>query len=181
MSGVATAIAASAVIGGVVSNKASKDANKATTEAAATATEYNQQAVDQARADLQSLYPAAQANITQGYQSAADVFGNAIPAQVDAFTQGNQAAQQAILSGMPQYQNAILGNAIDYSQMTPQQQTVPDLSFLQNATMNAVNPIAESEVMGPLLGGTSISSGFYTPPPITGGGITNNSRYNYSK
>ena len=74
----------------------------------------------QARQDAMSLFPAAAANRNLGFQSALDVFGQTIPGQLDVFQQGNVGAQQAILAGLPQAQNAILGLPVDFGAFQPQ-------------------------------------------------------------
>lgn len=78
-------------------------------------------AVNQARQDATSLFPTAAENRNLGFQSALDVFGQTIPGQVDAFQQGNVGAQQAILAGLPQVQNAIFGLPTDLTGLQPQQ------------------------------------------------------------
>lgn len=121
MSGVATAIAGSAIIGGVIGNKANKDAASAQNKATGLARDAQLQANEQARDDLFQLFPSAQQSAQQGFQGALDVFSQSIPQQQQAFTQGNVGAQQAILAGLPQMQNALLGGNIDYSQFQPVQ------------------------------------------------------------
>jgi len=93
------------------------------------------------------LFPAAQQNAQQGFQGALDVFGQSIPAQTGVFQQGNVAAQNQILAGLPQMQNAILGGQVDYSALQPTQLQMPDLSFLQQQLPQTVDPYAP--VMGP--------------------------------
>ena len=159
MSGVATAIAGAAVIGAVASSKASKSAAKASGEASDTAAAETRRATAEARKDLFKLFPAAQQNAQQGFQGAADVFGQSLPAQAQAFQQGNVGAQQALLAGLPQFQNAILGNAVDFSQLQPVQQQQPDLSFFQQQLPQAFDPFSPNQgQMGPF-------------PPSSGVGI----------
>ena len=59
------------------------------------------------------------------------MFGQSLPAQTDVFQQGNVGAQQAILSGLPQIQNALLGGNVDFSQLQPFEAQTPDLGFFQ--------------------------------------------------
>jgi len=98
-----------------------------------------QQSTEQARNDLFKLYPAAQQNLQQGFQGALDVFGQSLPAQTQVFQQGNVGAQQQLLAGLPQIQNALLGGAIDYSQFQPVS-LQPDISFAQQQLPEFVNP-----------------------------------------
>jgi hypothetical protein len=131
MSGVATAIAGAAVVGAVASNKASKKQAEATGKASDASIAATERAVKQARGDLERLFPQAQQSLLQGYQGAADIFGQSLPAQTQAFQQGNLAAQQHILAGMPQMQNAILGGPVDYSAFQATAINPGDLSFFQ--------------------------------------------------
>lgn len=88
-------------------------------------------ASEQARGDLFNLFPAAQQNANLGFQRALDVFGQSLPAQTQAFQQGNVGAQQQLINALPQYQNALFGAPVDYSQFQPTQIQSPDLSFFQ--------------------------------------------------
>ena len=85
----------------------------------------------QARSDIMNLFPSAEANAQKGYQSALDVFGQFMPQQADVFQQGNVAAQNQILAGMPQAQNALMGGAVDYSQFQPTQLNYDPSMFQQ--------------------------------------------------
>jgi hypothetical protein len=123
--------AAAAVVGAVASSDASKRASRATTNAANTASDQTTRSAQQARGDLFDIFPQAQRTGQQGFQSALDVFGQSLPAQTDVFQQGNIGAQQAILAGLPQIQNALLGGNVDFSQLQPTQVQTPDLGFFQ--------------------------------------------------
>lgn len=65
--------------------------------------------VEQARGDLFKLFPQAQESRRLGAQAGLDLFGEVIPQQLEAFQGGNVAAQQQLIQGLPQFQNAILG------------------------------------------------------------------------
>jgi len=84
-----------------------------------------------ARGDVERLMPEAQVLRGLGAQSAIDIFGSSMPAQYGAFQQGNIGAQEAILSGLQQQNNAIMGNPTDFSGLQPHWQQ-PDFSFLPN-------------------------------------------------
>ena len=97
----------------------------------------NQQAKDliernsiQARADALDLFPTSDINRNRGLQAAFNVIGDTIPQQFDTIRQGNVGAQQALLAGLPQIQNAILGQQVDLSGLVPQSIDV-DTSFAQ--------------------------------------------------
>ena len=68
----------------------------------------------QARGDLQGGYRQAGDTLGQNYQGALDVMGQAIPQQMSTFRQGNMAAQNYLLGGMPMYEAALRGRPINY-------------------------------------------------------------------
>ena len=82
----------------------------------------------QSRGDLLALAPGAEANRNMGFQAALDVLKQTIPQQFSTFQQGNTGAQAALLAGLPQIQNAILGQQVDLSALQPQTINV-DTSF----------------------------------------------------
>ena len=176
MSGVATAIAGAAVIGAVASNKASKRAQEATAQASDVAAQNLKEAQDQARGDLFTLFPSAEQNAQLGFQGALDVFGQSLPAQQQVFQQGIGGAQQALLGGAQQFQNAILGQPVDFSALQPQEFQQPDLSFFQQQLPDfqsipqafGVDPAAipEGQTLGSVLAGQNIG----TPNPFGGFG-----------
>jgi len=156
MSGVATAIAGAAVIGAYASNKASDKASAATKHASTTASDQVRQSVEQARGDINRLFPQAQERAQQGFQQAADVFGSTVPQQANQFQGGNVAAQQALLAGLPQMQNAILGGPVDYSQFQPYQAAPIDFGFANQQIGGGFGDfnggIATSRPISPLTG-----------------------------
>lgn len=77
----------------------------------------------QARQDILGLFPQGDIQRNLGFQGALDVFGQTIPAQTAAFQAGNIGAQQNLLTGLPQFQQAILGGPVDLSALQPT--TVP--------------------------------------------------------
>lgn len=110
---------------------AEKKAGKAEVKAFEQGQQLVRQGQQQARSDIQGIFPQAQQSLLQGFQGALDVFGQSVPAQADVFQQGNLVAQQSVARGLPQFQNAILGQPVDFNQFQPQQIQAPDLSFLQ--------------------------------------------------
>lgn len=121
---------------------AEKKAAKAQTQALEQGQAFTREGVEQARQDLFNLFPAAQQNLQQGFQGALDVFGQSLPAQTNVFQQGNVGAQQQLLAGLPQFQNAILGNQVDFSALQPTQLQTPDLGFFQQQLPQFANPFA---------------------------------------
>lgn len=114
---------------------AEKDAAKATQQGIERGILATQAATAQARQDLGELFPQARQDLQGGFQGALDVFKSTVPQQSNIFQQGNIGAQQAILAGLPQMQNAILGNQIDLSGLQPSQQFQPDFGFLNQNIM----------------------------------------------
>ena len=104
------------VFGGV-----DKSAQKGQIAANKESQQFTRDMLAQARGDAIGLGGAQEATQNMGFQSALDVYGQTIPQQFDTFQQGNMGAQQALLAGMPQFHNAILGMPVDYSQFQPQQ------------------------------------------------------------
>lgn len=102
-------------------------------------TDLIEQATRQARGDVLALAPAAFENRNLGFQGALDVFGQTIPQQFGAFQQGNMQAQGALLAGLPQFQNAILGLPADLSGFQPQRIDV-DTGFAQQQLPEFVQP-----------------------------------------
>ena len=126
----AAVMAVASVAGNVASNKASSDASRASAGAAAQSNALIREGQAQARQDLMTLFPAAIESAQQGFQGAADVFKSVVPQQSQVFQQGNINAQNTLLSGLPQQQNAILGNPVNNQALQPTNQFQPDFGFL---------------------------------------------------
>ena len=132
-----------------------RKAAKAQTKALEQGQQFVRQGQQQARQDIQQIFPQAQQSLQQGFQGALDIFGQSIPAQTNVFQQGNLAAQQSIAAGLPQFQNAILGGQVDFSQFQPRQLQTPDLSFLQRQLpqlAQAQQPALQGQVNNPFAG-----------------------------
>lgn len=108
----------------------------------------------QARLDLTGILPLAQESAQLGSQAALDVFGQAVPQQLQAFQQGNVAAQQALLGGLPQIQAAILGQPTDLSALQAQQLQI-DPSFVQQQLPEFQTGIAPLPQVGDIPGITA--------------------------
>jgi hypothetical protein len=141
MSFVAAAIAGTAVVGAVASRNATKASVRASEQAGEKSSQQIAASTAQARNDLFKLFPAAQENAQRGYQGALDVFNQALPQQAGVFQAGNVAAQNQLLAGMPQYQNAILGAPVDYSQFQATQLQQPSFDFA-NQQLQYTDPYA---------------------------------------
>ena len=84
----------------------------------------------QATRDVGRLFGSAQENLLAGNQAGLNIFGQTIPQQFGAVQQGNVGAQQALLAGLPQQTNALLGLPVDLSGLQPRSINV-DTSFAQ--------------------------------------------------
>lgn len=84
----------------------------------------------QSRDDMMALYPGAQDNLNMGIQSALNLYGQSMPQQMGLYQQGNVGAQNTLINGMGQFQNAILGLPVDNSSFQPQQLSY-DTSWMQ--------------------------------------------------
>lgn len=170
-------VAAAAVVGAVASDRASGKAADAQKDSSAAAAVETRRAADEARTDLFKIFPEARYTAQQGFQGALDVFGQSLPAQADVFTQGNVGAQQAILSGLPQIQNAILGGNIDYSQLQPFQAQQPDLSFFNQTLpqIKRLQELSEQQATSPQQNAGGTYDGAvdnYNVPQTTGSGYS---------
>ena len=164
-------VAAAAVIGAVGTNVAANKSSNAAKDAAKLATSQVSGSTGQAREDLFNLFPSAQNNAMQGYQGALDVFKQSVPQQMAFGQSGNVAAQNQLINAMPQYQNAILGGPVDYSQFQATDLGQPNLDFL-NQQLSYENPYGTPN---PLEGMTSEQIQLATAtqpaaPAGTGGG-----------
>jgi hypothetical protein len=140
----AAAIATVGVIGAVSANNATNKSIDASEAAGKRASDQLNRATSKARDDLFELFPAAQQNAQQGYQGALDVFNQTLPQQSGVFQAGNVAAQNQLLAGMPQFQNAILGAPVDYSQFQATQLQQPDMNFA-NQQLQSIDPFAPQQ------------------------------------
>lgn len=115
----------------VIGAKASSSASKKAAKSAERGQDILAASRDRARQDVLRLFPQAQQAQTQGFQRAQDFLaGQVIPNQAEAFQTGNVQAQQSLLAGLPQIQNAILGGNVDLSGLQAQQ--VPFRQFTGN-------------------------------------------------
>lgn len=112
---------------------AQKKAAKAQAQGIERGIEATERATSQARADIDRMFPNAQQSAEQGFQSAMDILAGSLPAQADVFQQGNVAAQNAILAGMPQAQSAILGGNVNFGAFQPFQAQMPNLDFMNQS------------------------------------------------
>jgi len=126
-----------------ITGKSEKEAGQKKADAANEAAQIIREQTEKAREDIFKLFPAAQQDLRGGFQGALDIFGQSLPAQTNVFQQGNVAAQQQLLAGLPQFQNAIFGNQVDFGALQPTQIQTPDLGFFQQQLPQFVDPFAQ--------------------------------------
>ena len=167
MSGVATAIAGSAIIGGISSNQNSKRAINAQEDQNARNEQFIREQAIKARGDVLPLYDAARENRGIGTQAAMDVVNDAMPEMSRLLREGNLGAQQTLLAGLPQANNAILGLPVDYNALQPQEVS-PSYAWALRSLPQFINPTLPEQTLEPAVvaqsGGASSSSA-----PLVGG------------
>lgn len=126
----AAVIGGGALLGAGANAWSNKKASEAAERESRKARQATEAGADEAIGAVNALFPGAQASAQQGYQNALDILSGAMPLQTQAFQQGNVGAQEAILAGLPQIQNAILGRPVDFSQMQPRTVNFDAASFL---------------------------------------------------
>lgn len=106
------AVLGGAAIGAVGSNSAAKKGAKA----AERGQDILAQSREQARGDVNRIFPLAQEMQAQGFDDFRNFLTNqVVPQQTQPFIGGNMAAQAQVARGLPQIQNAILGRQTDLS------------------------------------------------------------------
>ena len=95
----------------------------------------------QSRNDILNLYPSAQRTRQRGIAANLDFIKQALPVELDLYQQGNLAAQKALSDSLPQIQNALFGNPVDYSNFQP---TYVDTGGINALLQNANVPPVES-------------------------------------
>lgn len=108
-------------------------AQDAQIEANAATTELVAKNANRSRWDSINLFGVGDDNRRAGTQGAMDIFSETIPAQMEQFRGGNVAAQQTLLAGLPQIQNALMGLPVDLSGL--QAQSLPFNASFANQTL----------------------------------------------
>ncbi len=140
----AAALIGSAIVG-AGSAMADRNANKKALSSAekqkAASQAYIEKQVAQARSDIFKLFPAAQESRQKGLQAGLDLYKQAYPAMMNTFQQGNVGAQQMLAQGLPQIQNAILGNPVNMQGIQPVQLQQPQGLTLPNYQPTSINEL----------------------------------------
>ena len=91
---------------------------------------------EQARGDVNRIFPQAQEMQAQGFDDFRNFLTNqVVPQQTQPFIGGNMAAQEQVARGLPQIQNAILGRQTDLSGFKARQ-----VGQQPNFDLGAINP-----------------------------------------
>tara|TARA_R110002126_G_scaffold289070_1_gene443518 strand:- start:242 stop:814 length:573 start_codon:yes stop_codon:yes gene_type:complete len=121
-----------------------------------------------AEGQVKSLFETSQGNQQEGFRRALDILGQTIPQQLSTFQQGNVGAQEQLLAGLPQIQNALLGRQVDLSGLQPKQvqfdpsfaqQQIPHFQTSGQALNRAAAPAQVMAQNAGLLGGMTVPDG----------------------
>lgn len=115
---------------------------------------------------LSGALPQMQNATFQGFQGAADVVGSMAPQQISAMQQGNVAAQQYLMGGLPAFQRALMGQPLNYNPQTFQAQVNPALFQRQ-----VFNPMAQQPMAQPMPQGMPQSQSYNQQMPANGGQV----------
>jgi len=148
MSGIAAAVAGSAIIGAVASRSGSRRAADTAQKTSDEQLNYMAEQEGKARQDINKFIPAATQSRLAGTQQAMDLLSRSAPMTMDAFQQGNMGAQNILAGSMPQIQNALMGGAVNYDFMQPQRVNV-DLQGLLAGVPNVYNPPRQEDQSPP--------------------------------
>ena len=116
---VSGAVIGSAVIGGGVANKGANDAIDAQNDQNSENSAFIKEQAQKARNDAIPLFNASRKANRSGTQAGMDALGKSTMQQIDTSARGNYFAQEQMLAGLPQVQNAILGMPVDMAALQP--------------------------------------------------------------
>ncbi len=100
------------------------------------------QQTEDARGTAGQLFASSERNRNAGFQNVLDLQSLAIPEQIKNFQDGNVNAQRTLLQGLPDFQNALLGNSLQGNISPVRQES--DTSFLDFAQLPDTETIGES-------------------------------------
>ena len=142
---VAGAGAAAGAYGAKRDRDAAKAQNAQQLQARQESQDYIERATKEARSDIFKLFPEAQQSRQAGISAGLDFLKQSTPQQIGAFQQGNVGAQELIAAGLPQIQNAILGNPVDMRQIQPRQIDTSGIArLIQSAQIPQVSGIGQT-------------------------------------
>ena len=99
---------------------------------------YQKQLNNQARGDLNRLFPQAQETRRSGFADALAMFGQTMPQQFDLMSQGRANVEDTLINGQSQVQRALLGLPTDMSGLRKAPLQV-DTSFANRQLPEAVS------------------------------------------
>lgn len=162
-------------VGDVVDSITGRSAKKAASQQTAALEEsqrITREGVEQARRELKPLFEDATRNLLAGLGGSAALQQQIAPQQMGLLQGGNVAAQQSLISGLPQIQNALLGGQIDYSQLQPYRADIPTQQFDVQSILSGmsqpqtqVKPPANQQGLSGWLSGPQTG----VPPHVMGG------------
>ncbi len=121
---------AATVIGSALKAKGAKDAAEESASAQKDAAGIIARQADEARKMIFQTVPIAERNLALGQQASLNVLGRAIAPQAQLARGGNIAAQETLIAGLPQMQSALLGRAVDMSQIQPYRgEAIPPIDY----------------------------------------------------
>ena len=102
----------------------------------------------QARGDIMDIFPGVRQSAQEGFQGALDIYGQSMPQQARLVQEGNIAAQNTLLAGLPQQNAAILGQRVDLSGLAPTRQSYSTDFMQQQLPERTAMPSQETGVEG---------------------------------
>ena len=102
----------------------------------------------QARGDIMDIFPGVRQSAQEGFQGALDIYGQSVPQQARLVQEGNIAAQNTLLAGLPQQNAAILGQRLDLSGLAPTRQSYSTDFMQQQLPERTAMPSQETGVAG---------------------------------
>ena len=118
-----------------------------------------QKLADRARGDIIDIFPGVRQSAQEGFQGALDIYGQSMPQQARLVQEGNIAAQNTLLAGLPQQNAAILGQRVDLSGLAPTRQSYSTDFMQQQLPERTAMPTQDSgqQSIEQILAGLNIS------------------------
>ena len=140
-----------AVVGGALQAKSAKDTAKAGSEGQENAAAIIRESADEAKKVVFEMSDIAQQNYQAGTQAGLNVLGQSIAPQSQLARGGNVAAQEQLIAGLGQQQNALLGRPVDMTQLQAYEGgAIPEINY-QIPEFQSVIP--ESEMVNRQIAG----------------------------
>jgi hypothetical protein len=101
--------------------------------------ELNLRQNDQSRQFIQQQMNQGRQDLNQGFGGAYNMLSGSIPQQMQTFQQGNVAAQNYLLGGMPAFQASIMGGPMNYGQQFRPQPFIGQMPQMPNVPFPTQN------------------------------------------